>query len=222
MFDPDGAFGLRDVVGPEHGIFADTRWSYDDYKRPNAFRDWQNEMKRRLNSDFFEGIGTYMLDSTTMWTEAIMNDIMFRLGTPGSMPADYDKHWGPQKKAIRKGISDVLKRECNVILTGHLKTIKDRKGVIMKYEYRTTGDLAQYIPALFAETWIMDPRKAGNGIDYRVLTQSTGLKTARSRLAGNGLLDTYEPADMRHILKKAGFPIDNKPWKGMPENWKEL
>ena len=72
VFDPGGANGLRDFIGLEHGIFADTRWSHDDHKKPKVFKDWLMEMKRRRQSGFFDQIGTYFLDSSTMWTEYIM------------------------------------------------------------------------------------------------------------------------------------------------------
>jgi hypothetical protein len=79
MFDPDGGLSLRDVVGKEKsmesGIFVDTRWSYDTIKKPKLFYHWTQEMKKRFRVDsetgknWFDHIGTYVIDSSTSWTD---------------------------------------------------------------------------------------------------------------------------------------------------------
>jgi hypothetical protein len=101
---------------------------------------------------------------------------------------------------------------CNFVLTGHLKPVHGEEGGIDKYVVHTTGNLAVSVPAEFSEMWVMDPKKRGSDVNYRILTRSTGVRTARSRLAADGLLETYEDPDMKAILKKAGLPIEDKPF----------
>ena len=224
VFDPDGAESLSDVIGEEHGIFADTRWQDDDYKNPKVFLAWQEEMKRRMKvgedgKNWFDHIGTYVLDSSSMWLEYIAYHVMKKAGIPGGDPQElnradsYKKGWAPIKKGIKKGISDIIGQNCNFILTGHLKPVKNKDGVIVKYEYRTVGDLQQFIPAQFMEIWIIEAKKKGQGIETEAILNSAGMKKARSRLATGNKLNARELYHISNILKKAGFPTNEKPWK---------
>jgi len=224
VFDPDGAESLSDVIGMEKGIFADTRWQDDDYKNPRVFLQWNEEIKRRMKRDengknWFDHIGTYVIDSSTMWLEYIAYHVMKQAGIPGGDPQElsksdsYKRGWGPIKKNIKKGISDIIGQNCNFILTGHLKPVKNREGEITKYEYRTVGDLQQFIPAQFMEIWIVEGKKTAKGFTSEAILTSAGVKKARSRLATGGKLNTKEPYHIGDILKKAGFPTNEKPWK---------
>lgn len=216
VFDPGGAVGLRNLITPDSGIIADVRWSTDDLYKPTAFRDWRQEIKKRLSNGFFEQVGTYVLDSATMWAEAIVRDIMARRNSPGKLPDDYKTHWKPQKEAIREGIDTLMSQPCNFILTGHLKPVyagKSQDKRIVGYKMNTVGDLAEYIPQQMDEIWLASKKKAGpRSIEYYIQTESTGLYDLRSRLKADGVLDPIEPADFRAILKKAGFPHEDKPF----------
>jgi len=225
VFDPDGAESLSDVIGEEHGIFADTRWQDDTWKDPKVFLQWSEEMKRRMKpnedgTNWFDHIGTYVLDSSTMWLEYIAYHVMKKAGIPGGDPQElsksdsYKRGWGPIKKSIKKGINDIIGQNCNFILTGHLKPVKNKDGEITKYEYRTVGDLQQFIPAQFMEIWIIEGKKDGmKGIKSEAILQSAGVKKARSRLATGGKLNAREPYNIKDILTKAKFPLNEKPWK---------
>ena len=74
----------------------------------------------------------------------------------------------------------------------------------------TTGQGMITIPLMFDEIYVTAPKEMSSGIEYRLLTKSTGTFLARSRLSADGLLDTYEKADIKHILKKAGMPYQDK------------
>jgi hypothetical protein len=224
-FDPGGGNSLRDVEGMEHGIFIDDQWSHDSIDTPQAFMKWRALMKTRLRVDretgknWFDNIGTYVIDSSTTWADSIMWHIMAAHGKPAGDPTLLDKKkafkdgWGPHKEKIKWAIAQLVRQKCNFVLTGHLQAVKDKDGVIEKYEYKVTGNLSEYIPALFDEIWVTDPKNTPKGIESFVLTQNVGKKAARSRLALEGLLDKKEPLDIKAILKKAGFPYEDKPWK---------
>lgn len=225
VFDPDGAESLSDVIGDEHGIYADTRWQDDNYANPRVFLQWQNEMKIRMQVDkesgknWFDHIGTYVIDSSSMWLEYIAYHVMKQAGIPGGDPQElsksdsYKRGWGPIKKGIKKGISDIIGQNCNFILTGHLKPVKNKQGEIIKYEYRTVGDLQQFIPAQFMEIWIIEGKHKANGFASEAILTSAGMKKARSRLATGGKLNNKEPFNITDILNKAGFPTNEKHWK---------
>lgn len=208
-FDPGGAKGLNDLI--ERGeVIVDSRYGSEDPRKPTAFKDWQREMRERAKIDYFKYISTYVLDSSTTWSEAIMNDILSKSGLAGEAPR-WAQDYVPQKVTIRNWLRELLDLPCDFILTGHLEASTDEVTKRTSFRFMTTGKGSVTIPLLFDEIYVMDPKKTSQGVEYRVLTQATGIHVARSRLSRNGLLDMYEPADIKHILKKAGYPTTDKP-----------
>lgn len=207
-FDPGGTKGLRDEIAKGY-IIADTRWEAEDPENPKMFETWRREFQSRVREDYFNYIGTYLLDSSTFWAEAIMNHILKAAGIAGSPPR-WSHDYVPQKTEIRNWTRKCLALPCDFIMTGHLESAKDEVSGQIMYRYMTTGKAQVIIPSLFDEVWVMDPKKTADGVDYRILTRATGRHLARSRLAKEGLLSTYEKPDLREILKKAGYKYEDK------------
>lgn len=209
VFDPGGAKGLHDLI--EKGeVIADTRYGNEDPRRPTAFKAWMAEMRERAKMNYFEHLGTYCIDSSTTWADAIMHNILLAAGIAGESPR-WSSDYVPQKTTIRNWLGELLSLPCDFILTGHLEASTDEVTGRTSFRYMTTGKAAVTIPLLFDEIYIMDPKKTSSGVEYRILTKSTGIHIARSRLAKNNLLDMYEEADIKKILKKAGMPTEDKP-----------
>lgn len=208
-FDPGGTKGLRKEI--ERGeVIADTEFEGEDPSRPVMYGRWKNKFQKRVKMGYFNHIGTYCLDSATTWSDSIMYEVI-RAG--GGNPAEaprFTKDYTPQKVEIRNRVREMLDLPCDFVLTGHLKIIEDQVTNQPVYRFLTTGQGMVVIPLLFDELWVMDPRKMGSGVDYRILTRSTGAHIARSRLAANDLLDTYEKPDLKEILKKCGLPTEDK------------
>jgi len=209
-FDPGGAKCLRDFIS-DGSIIADTRWEEEDPKRPSVFALWQKEMAERTRMNFWDHVGTYVIDSATMWSESIMNWVQAASGRAGEAPK-FTKDYVPQKVQIRNWIRAIMKDvKGDFILIGHLRAVEDQVSGQVHYRFMTTGQGMVVIPLLFEEIWVADPRKIAKGVDYRFLTQSTGIHVARSRLAKGGMLETYEEPDMKKILKKVGMNYEDKP-----------
>jgi len=208
-FDPGGSKGLKKHI--EQGlVMVDSRFENEDPMKPTAFTLWEKEMERRLRMGYFDYIGTYVLDSSTTWADSIMNALLKRAGIPGAAPR-FTKDYTPQKTTIRNWLKKILSFPCDVIVTGHLEAKEDKESGRMVYRYMTTGQGTTTIPLLFDEIYVMDPKDGSKGINYRLLTASTGTNLARSRLAQDGLLDKYEEPNIKKILKKAGYSTDDKP-----------
>ena len=139
-----------------------------------------------------------------------MNSILKKEGIAGQAPR-WSHDYVPQKIEIRNWVREMLDLPCDFFMTGHLEGTKDDVSGAMAYRYMTTGQGTTLIPALFDEVWVMSPKKSPAGVTYRILTKATGTYLARSRLAEEGLLDVYEDADFKKILKKAGFDYDDRP-----------
>jgi len=220
-FDPGGTKCLQKNDGQEllDGIFADTRFESEDRLHPTMYQIWKTEFMRRKTSGYFDGIGTYCLDSSTRWAESIMNRILQKAGViTGASDAIGDgiprftKDYTPQKIEIQNMINLILDLPCDCIITGHLEQTKDEGTGRVTYRYMTTGKGALIIPTLFDEVWVMDPKETSSGVAYRILTKNTGTYAARSRLAKGGLLETYEEPNIKKILTKVGMLRPDKPY----------
>jgi len=208
-FDPGGSKCVRNEIA-KHEIIVDTSYESEDRLNPSAYQKWKTDFDHRRKIGYFDHIGTYVLDSSTLWAEAIMNRILQKAGIAGEPPR-FTKDYTPQKIEIFNMLNWILDLPCDFILTGHLEQFDDAADKSVRYRYMTTGKGAIIIPTKFDEIYIMTPKETSGGVKYRLLTKNTGMYTARSRLAAGGLLETYEEPDIKNILKKAGMDTSDKP-----------
>jgi hypothetical protein len=210
-FDPGGSKGIRDMIDKGE-LVVDARYEGDEPLSPRAFAKWKTEFSYRVSSGYFENFGTYVLDSATTWSMAIMNYILLQEKRAGEAPK-WNKDYTPQKIEIRNHLTMMLNIPCDFILTGHLKAheVVEGESSTLEYRFMTTGDGSVIIPLMFDEIWVMDPSRSVGGVNFRVLTQSTGKHLARSRLSKNGLLSQHEAPDLKAILKKARLNPTDKP-----------
>lgn len=190
-------------------IIADTRFEVEDPMFPASAKLWDDEFHRRLKLGYFNEIGTYAIDSMTTWSQVIMYDVMKKAGRAGGTPQQND--WLPQMTVIENAMRAFLSLPCDCILIGHDAADKDEATGRMFVSLMITGKLSRRVPLLFDEIYMATTKETSKGIDYQLLTKSTGLFTARSRLCTKGQIAVYEPADIKAILKKAGMSTEDKP-----------
>jgi len=215
-FDPGGTKCLRDEIAKGE-IVVDSRYESEDPMKPSMYKLWKSEIKQRIREGYFDMFGTYCLDSSTTWGEAIMNWRLAQEDLAGQAPR-FTKDYTPQKMEIRNYIRKLIDLPCDVIITGHLEAIKETKEVKgeavvtgIKYRYLTTGKGQIILPTLFDEVYIMDPKETSAGPEYRILTNACGAHLARSRLGKGGVFKVHEEPDIKKLLKKAGLSIEDKP-----------
>jgi hypothetical protein len=208
-FDPGGTKCLRDEIAAGK-IIADTRFESEDRMHPSMFQLWKTEFEKRRQGGYFDQIATYCIDSSSTWAEAIMNRILQKAQIAGEAPR-WAHDYVPQKIEIQNRLRVCLDLPCDFFLTGHLEQYEDQEDQRIRYRYMTTGKGTIIIPTLFDEVYVMDPKRSSAGVEYRILTKNTGTHTARSRLAKGGMLDIYEEANIKKLLKKAGLPAEDKP-----------
>ena len=211
-FDRGGTKCLQKEGSTEllDGIIADVRFESEDRLEPSMFQIWKTEFERRRKMGYFDNMGTYVIDSSTSWTEVIMNRILQKAGIAGHAPR-FTKDYDPQKIEIYNMLALCLDLSCDFILTGHLEPFVDQVDKTVRYRYMVTGKGAIIIPTKFDEIYSMVPKETSEGVSYRLLTKNTGTYTACSRLAKGGLLDLYEKPDIKGILRKAGMDTSDKP-----------
>ncbi len=213
-FDPGGTKCLKKLIlkkdNPEGTIVADTRWEKDDPLDPYVYAEWRKEFQYRYKNGYFDPFGTYALDSSTTWSQTIMNWVLKKAKIPGQAPRrNYD--YVPQKMEIQNCVKMMLNLPCDFIMTGHLAEVKNAEGGFIRYKFMTTGQGEVTIPLMFDEIYTMILSETSSGVKYELLTKPIDHFISRSRLAQDGLLDTYEEPDIKKILKKAGYSCENKP-----------
>jgi GTPase SAR1 family protein len=206
-FDPGGTKTVRDEIKAGQ-IIADTRYEVEDPMNPTAFQAWDNEYHRLKNGGVFNKIGTFAIDSGTTWSSAAMNVILKRAGRPGSTPQQND--YLPTMVLLENAIKDMTSLPCDVILICHEDTDKDEASGRLYVGPLFIGKLKYRIPILFDEVYYATTKETSSGVNYFLLTRSTGLYKARTRLGKGGLFETYEVQDIKALLKKAGYSTEDK------------
>lgn len=208
-FDPGGTKSLRDLI-ISGDVIPDTSFENDDPFNPKVFEQWKAKFEDRKRNGYFDAMGTYVIDSATTWSDAIMNYILRKAGHAGEAPR-WAHDYVPQKVEIRNALAKCLDLPCDFVLTGHLKLVEDpTEGYI--FRFMTTGQGMVTIPLMFDEIWTTVANTKGSGTEYKLLIESQGIRLARSRIAGGKkeLKGNQEP-DIKRILKLAGLPSEDKP-----------
>ncbi len=190
-------------------IICDTRYEVENPMSPTAAVLWDKEFGKRLEMGYFNRLGTYVIDSMTTWAQDIMYEVMRKAGRTGGVPQQND--WLPQMTIIENAMRKFLSLPCDCILIGHDSADKDESTGRMFVSLMITGKLVKRVPLLFDEIWMAQTKETSKGIEYQLLTKSTGLFTARSRLCNKGQILEYEQPNIKAILEKAGLPTDDKP-----------
>ena len=213
-FDPGGTLVLRDLIA-KGDIVADTIYETEDRTDPSMFREWCRNFEQRVRSKYFESISTYALDSSTLWADAIMSHGMGKDKRAGEAPNFY-KDYNPQKVAIQNWMHRILALPCDVVITGHLEGEYDDKVIgedvrrdLQRYRYMTTGKGAIIIPLLFDEQWTTMVKEGPEGIQYQILTSPWKYYRGKTRI-GRGVFKQFEVADIKALLKKAGWSTNDK------------
>jgi hypothetical protein len=206
-FDPGGSKTIRDEV-VNGTVMADTRYEIEDLMNPSAFANWDREYHRLKQGGMFDKIGTFAIDSGTTWSSAAMNVTLKKAGRPASTPQQND--YLPTMVLLENAIKDMTSLPCDVILICHEDTDKDEASGKMFVGPLFIGKLKYRIPILFDEIYYATTKETSTGVNYFLLTRSTGLYKARTRLGKGGLFETYEVQDIKALLKKAGYNTDDK------------
>jgi len=207
-FDPGGTKTVRDEID-KGNIIADTRYENEDAKSPTAFAAWEKEFDRLRRTKFFESIGTFVIDSATTWSDAMMNEILKRGGRQGTIPQIQD--YLVQQNTIRDTIKAFTNLPCDCILTGHISLDKDEVSGRMHSSIMVAGKSAIKMPLLFDEIYVAVSKNTAKGVEYKLITRNDGVYKARTRLGKGDVFETYEEPDIKALLKKSGLSCEDKP-----------
>jgi len=203
-FDPGGTITIRDAIA-DGSIIADRRYEDEDPKNPKAAELWDKEYSRLKSGGVFNAIGTLCLDSGTTWASSIMNLTLKRAGRAGGTPQQND--YLPTMVVMENAIKDMCSLPCDFIFICHEDSDKDEGTGKMFIGPLLIGKLKYRIPILFDEVYCAMAKETSNGVNYSLLTRSTGLYKARTRLGRGGVFEMYEEQNIKKLLKRRGLMI---------------
>lgn len=212
-FDSGGTKTVRDCI-EEGWMVVDNRYETEDPKNPTAWVLWEKEYFKAKKSGLFEIFGTLVIDSATTMNQAIMNAVMKKGGHAGGIPVTGEKgkdnDYVLQMTWLENAIKDLFSLPCDVIFTAHpdITTDEQKKMFIGPL---LTGQSKIRIPLMFDEMYSAQSSKTSTGIKYALLTQNSGMFRAKSRFSNKGQFKEYEEPDIKKLLKKAGYSIEDKP-----------
>jgi len=213
-FDPGGTDVLKDMIATGE-ILADTQYESENPFKPKACRLWEDSFNYLYQKNFFNHIGTFVIDSMTTWAQVIMYEVIRRAAlkkkdrNPGEAPREQD--WLPQMAFIENYMRKFLSLPCNCILLGHSDQPKDREGnATGDLGIMITGKLRERVPALFSEIYYLRMK------DFKAETRELLVKPVYgiqvgTRLGNRGKLDKIEEPDIKKIMKKVGLDASDKP-----------
>lgn len=209
-FDPGGTVSIRDEI--ESGrVIADLSYEKENSKQPWAYSTWARTMHNRFQMKYFDMLGTYVLDSLTTFGEAVMNYVLQKNKNTTGTPNQQD--YLHQMNIIRSEIEDLTRLPCNVLVTAHIDSTKDELSGRLYAGLLITGKLKARLPLYFDEVLYMEARPSANGTNYNLVTGLSGVFQARSRLARSakgGEIKTLTEPSVKELLKKGGYPYEDK------------
>jgi len=220
-FDPGGTKHLRKEM-LEGKIVADTRFEKEDMNDPTAYSLWEDEFFRLRSMNAFAEVGTYCIDSFTTWFDALKDQICRRKGLPTKLAAQYrgatgravglleQQDWQVAGNIVKDMTKLCADLPCDFILTGHTLLEKEEVSGRMIAFFNAIPSLRINVPILFDEIYIMEAEETTAGIRRSLLTAPTGRYIARTRI-GSEKFELHEEPNIKHLLKKAGMGLDDKP-----------
>ncbi len=209
-FDPGGCVALQPLAEKGEAIIVD-EYENEDPFNPTAFKAWSDNFETMLESGVFEKIGTYVLDSATTFSAAVMNHVLKLSGRVGSVPQQSD--YSPQMVAVEAAIKRILALKCDIIVIAHAEQLRDKDGAVTGIAPLLTGKSKTRILTLFSEVYYADVKRSAKGSEYMWATQKTAKTLAKSRIAGlpDVTIPAEVPADFKALYQMAKVSKDNLP-----------
>ena len=207
-FDPGGTVSVRKAIH-EGIIIADTSFEKEDDSAPWAYESWGKAMHERLNMGYFDSIGTYVLDSLTMFVNATMNWTMKKGNHKTRIPEL--QHYNRNTMTILDELRAITRLPCHTIVTAHVDQVKDELSGRIYAGLMVTKRLKGYIPLLFDEVLFTEARPSPKGAEYTLMTGLNGIYQARSRLAREGgEQKTFVEPSIKELLKRGGYSVEDR------------
>jgi DNA polymerase III delta prime subunit len=207
MFDPYGerTAYLREYI--ERGDIIVAYFGHDRWRTPKAYIEWQQHYTRLRNSNFFDHIATFCLDSITSWTDVMAYEI---IKTSVHSKKDNTLSQSDYKILLYTmvdWIKEFMELPCDVILTGHIDLQFDAVSNEAHTSLLLPPSLKERVPNNFMEKWIT--RIIGKN-DFKLQVKGDNKYNAETRI-GSTCFEHFETPDIKALLRKAGLDDSDLP-----------
>ena len=208
MFDPRGSIILE--KGIKEGWIVVRKFWNELSSRPTEYQRWYRMWEDDIKTGFLNNFGTYAIDSLTTLIHALSNEIGRRKGRePGTLAVqDYQ----PLYATVRDIIKLTSTQNVDFILTAHLVNSEDDVTGEVVTELDTYKRLRSQIPLLFTEKYVLMVKATSSGAERILLTDYYRRFRASTQLGANGKFAREEVPNIKELLKKAGYPTEDKPY----------
>jgi hypothetical protein len=212
-FDPGGArLSVLQKLVKSGDAIIDERFEREAIKvqngrtilDPQAYELWEKEFLFLYESDFFSQVGTFCIDSFSLWLQALKARIAVKAGRTDGLLQIQD--WQVIGNVLRDMVKLCTAADCDFIMTGHVYLEKEEMSGRMLSHFYTIPSLRVDVPMLFDEIYVMEATETKDGIIREVITQPTGKIVARTRM-GSEVFEVREKPDIMYLLKKAGKEV---------------
>jgi hypothetical protein len=208
-FDPGGPTtrDLLPFITAGDVIIED--YSGDSRKSALQFRAWEKSFQEHIRDGMFQHIGTYVIDSLTRWSDAMMNEIVRKGGFKNDGIPQQRDYLVQQITAVDY-IGMLCEQPCHTICTGHIALVKDDVEGRMHTGLLLAGKMSDKVPLCFDEKYITRTRTTSKGIEFNLQTRNDGQYRAETRMGGS-LFEPFEEPDIKALMEKAGIDNSDKP-----------
>ena len=216
-FDPGGTLHMwkkHSAMIEAGDLLIDSRFEEENLMQPKSWELWVREYERLEASKFFDGIGTYAIDTLTLMGDNVLNWCKDK-------DPKYDNDKVPDRRHYHRQvfyIAEMMKRltslPCDVVLTGHAREREDAEGNVRAVELAFTKSGTVKIPAIYEEMYVARTIKQPvspeypNGVKYVIQTQPDGLRDACTRW-GDGKFKQLEEPNLKMLRGKAGLSMED-------------
>jgi hypothetical protein len=209
-FDPDGTESIDPALIKSGAVMVNKIFEEEFSPKPAAYRRWFNEFNYLRAQGVFDLLGSYAIDSATMFGEAALNYAMFTAGRPAQIPQQRD--YLAQIMILQAMFKYVCSTSCHVVINFHLEDVENEDGKLIGKDFLITGKARIRIPILFSEVYCMTTQMGPDERLRRVfVTQPYQYYQARTRMGRAAGFNVFEWANYKELLKKGGKPYEDKP-----------
>jgi len=182
LFDTNAIATLRghdieyDEYIPEHldldvvTLKTNVRDKFSKAPEPKTYITFERDLEEKMRTNYFEDYDSIMIDSTTMFTDIVMDRVLWLNGRFGKQPemADY----AACTNTIIKVYRTLLGFRKPILITGHIEFQKDETTQRFQNTLAFLGQLRRRIPLMFNEVWLAygEPNRDGK-MSYYVRTR---------------------------------------------------
>ena len=212
-FDPGGARGLQPLVDKGLAIVNTSFEREDrfDSRADSAYVNWETEFNILKSNGVFDYVGTYVIDSLTTFSEALISAILRRENRmlPSSGKVDPRSHgmrmqdWGFFRTFLQSKVFECLSLPCDFTLTGHVNSDLDETTGGFVITPNVSGRSKFELPLMFDNVWFLSSNKDHS---RTLLTNSDDKYGAKTRAPLDGVLPREtNDLDLRAWYAKAGY-----------------